>query len=126
MRKHVLNILKRYASGKRYVVRNVVSDETLLRGDTGALVTNLGAAGTVTKTLPQNAQAGDAFTFVVATAQELRVNPGAAGGVYINGAKQADAKYISADDEGESVTLVANGAGDWYAVGAVGTWTVQG
>jgi hypothetical protein len=126
MRKQILTVLKRYASGKRYVVRNVLADETLVRGDSGAVVTNLGASGVVVKTLPQNAQAGDAFTFVVASAQELRVNPGAAGGVYINGAKQADGKYVTADDEGESVTLVANGAGDWYAVGAVGTWEVQG
>jgi hypothetical protein len=126
MRKHVLDIVKRYASGKRYRVRNVLEDEVLVRGETGALVTNLGATGAVTKTLPQNAQTGDTFTFVVASAQELRVNPGAAGGVYINGAKQADGKYISADDEGEAVTLVANGLGDWYAVGAVGSWSVQG
>jgi hypothetical protein len=126
MRKQILTVLKRYASGKRYTVRNVLADETLVRGDSGAIVTNLGASGALTKTLPQNAQTGDTYTFVVATAQELRVTPGAAGAVYINGAKQTDNKYISADDEGESVTLVANGAGDWYAVGAVGTWSVQG
>ena len=52
-------------------------------------------------------------------------HPGAAGAVYINGAKQTDDKYISADDEAESVELVADGNGDWIARHVTGTWTVE-
>jgi len=57
-------------------------------------------------------------------AQQLQIDPGAAGAIYINGAKQADDAYIWADDEAESVKLVADGNGDWIAISPVGTWTV--
>jgi len=55
----------------------------------------------------------------------LRIDPGIYGGIYINGAKQADDKYIWADGVGESVELVSDGQWDWVAVGAVGTWGVE-
>lgn len=126
MRTRVLNWIRDYATGKRYSRRTVTADHTLVRVDVGQIIDNLGASGTVVVTLPQNAQKGDCFTFVVKAAQELRVTPGAAGAVFINGAKQTDNKYISADDEAESVMLVADGNGDWDAIHTVGTWTVQG
>jgi hypothetical protein len=56
--------------------------------------------------------------------QQLRIEAGAAGGFYINGAKTADDAYIWADDEGESVKVVADGNGDWIALYTQGTWTV--
>ena len=40
------------------------------------------------------------------------------------GEKRADDAYIWADDEGESVKLVADGNGDWVALYTQGTWTV--
>ena len=102
------------------------ADDTLAKAETGKVCTNLGAEAAVTLTLPQDAVVGDHFDFVVMTAQELRIDPGAAGAIYINGAKQTDNKYISADDEGESVRLIADGNGDWVACFAIGTWTVEG
>ncbi len=98
---------------------------TIVRADAGTLFTNLGAVAAVTLTLPQDAVKGDFFQFSVMAAQELRVQPGAAGAVYITGAKQADNKYITADDEAESVELVCDGNGDWIARHVTGTWTVE-
>jgi hypothetical protein len=106
-----------------YINHNT-SDATLTRDQRNSTQTNLGAGAAKTLTLPQDAVAGDTFHFAVMAAQELRIDPGAAGAIYINGAKQTDDAYISADDEGESVTLVADGNGDWVARSAVGTWTV--
>ncbi len=97
---------------------------TLTRDQRNHYHSNLGMGAALTLTLPQDAVKGDVFHFVVQTAQELRVDPGAAGAIYINGAKQTDDAYISADDEAESVTLIADGNGDWAAFQAVGTWTV--
>lgn len=99
-------------------------DDTLTVAETGSLHTNFGAGGALKLTLPQDAIAGDFFLFGVMTAQQLRIDPGAAGAIYINGAKQADDAYIWADDEGESVMLVADGNGDWVALFTQGTWTV--
>jgi hypothetical protein len=98
---------------------------TLTRAQRNSVHTNLGASAAVTLTLPQDAIAGDRFFFNAMTAQELRVDPGAAGAVYINGAKQADDKYVSFDDEGEHVTLTADGNGDWIAGPSNGTFTVE-
>uniref|UniRef100_A0A6H1ZGY5 Uncharacterized protein n=1 Tax=viral metagenome TaxID=1070528 RepID=A0A6H1ZGY5_9ZZZZ len=93
--------------------------------ESGSVHTNLGAGGAITLALPQDAVSGCTFKFGVMTAQELRINPGAAGAIYINGAKQTDSKYITADDEAESIQLIADGNGDWLALSAVGTWTVE-
>lgn len=100
-------------------------DDTLTRAESGSLHTNLGAGAAVTLTLPQDALAGDFFDFAVMAVQQLRIDPGAAGGIYINGAKQTDDLYVWADDEAESVRMVADGNGDWVALFANGTWTVE-
>jgi hypothetical protein len=97
---------------------------TLTRAQRNGTFTNLALGATHTFTLPQDAIAGDKFHFNVMAAQELRVDPGAAGGIYINGGKQSDDSYISADDEAEHVTLTADGNGDWVAGPYNGTWTV--
>lgn len=121
----VRKMLSRFQTAKRPYLFALTADKTLKTLDTGTVYTNEGAAGAVTVTLPQNAPVGTEFTFVVAAAQEFRIDPGAGGAVVINGAKQTDDKYIVADDEGESVTLYANGSGDWLAAGTSGTWTVE-
>jgi len=106
-------------------IEHVTADRTLLRGESGKVLTNLGAAGAVKITLPQDAKQGDRFEFVVMAAQQLQIDPGAAGAIYINGAKQTDDKYVHADDEGESTTLIADGNGDWISCHTNGTWSVE-
>ncbi len=98
--------------------------DTLTKEETISVHTNLGAGASLKLTLPQDAAAGCLFWFAVMAAQQLQIDPGAAGAIYINGAKQADDAYIWADDEGESVMLMADGNGDWIALGTTGTWTV--
>jgi len=98
---------------------------TLLATKSGSVHTNLGAGEAIKLTLPQDARVGCWFQFVVMAAHELQVDPGAAGALYIGGAKQTDNLYVGADDEGESLTFVADGNGDWIALYAVGTWTVE-
>ncbi len=100
------------------------SPNTFTEYHAGGVYSNLGASDAVVVNLPQTVTAGVAFEFVVMVAQQFRIDPGAAGAIYINGAKQADDAYIWADAIGESVKLVADGNGDWIAVGTVGTWTV--
>jgi len=100
---------------------------TISQYETGnVLHTNLGAGGAIQIELPQVVDAGFICRFAVTAAFELRVHPGAAGAIYINGAKQTDDKYITADDEAESVILTADGNGDWIASSVVGTWGVEG
>lgn len=99
--------------------------DTLTKEESGSVHTNLGAGGNIKLTLPQDAIVGTYFEFAVMAANQLQIDPGAAGAIYINGAKQTDDKYVWADDEAESVKLVADGNGDWVAVCPVGTWGVE-
>ncbi len=107
-----------------FSIEHHTADDTLAKEETGSIHTNLGEDGAVTLTLPQDVVGSERFMFAVMTAQELRVDPGAAGAIYINGAKQSDDAYITANDEGESVMLIADGNGDWVALFTQGTWTV--
>lgn len=111
--------------GAPTVIEHHTASDTLTKEESNSVHTNLGATAAVTLTLPQDAPIGCNFTFVVMAAYALRIDPGAAGAVYIGGAKQTDDKYVWADDEAESVELIADGNGDWIAVGTVGTWGVE-
>ena len=111
--------------GERKVLEAHTGAATLTWGESGSIHTNLGATGTVTITLPQTVGDGFVCRLAVMAAYELRIDPGAAGAIYINGAKQTDNMYITANDEAESVDLVADGNGDWIARSVVGTWAVE-
>jgi hypothetical protein len=111
--------------GTPTIIEHHTDSDTLLKEESNSCHTNLGATGAIVLTLPQDAFTGCSFSFVVMTAQELRIDPGAAGGIYIGGSKRTDNKYITANDEAESVELVADGNGDWIALFAVGTWGVE-
>jgi hypothetical protein len=93
---------------------------TLTTAHSGTVHTNLGASGAVVATLPQSPPKGTEYKFVCMADQELRLEPGAAGGIYIKGAKQADDKYVSITDIGDFIHLVADGNGDWVAVASIG------
>jgi len=120
----VLEVLRQNEPGGN--ITHHAGDATLTRSQRNSVHTNLGAGAAVTLTLPQDAVAGDRFYFNAMAAQELRVDPGAAGAIYISGAKQTDNKYVSFDDEAEHLTLTADGNGDWVAGPSTGTFTVEG
>ena len=92
---------------------------TLSAAQSGTVHTNLGAGGTITATLPQSPPKGTMFQFVCMADQAFQLEPGAAGGIYIKGAKQADDKYVSVTDIGDFIHLVADGNGDWVAVASI-------
>ena len=103
------------AQSKRIVV--VTSDRTLKRHEAPALITNEGATSAVKVTLPQDAKGGEEFEFLVLTAQNLQVDPGAAGAIYqfngTNYAKRTDDKYVQGAAVGDFLRINANGDGDW-------------
>lgn len=114
-----------FGAGAPKAIEHHTENDTLTIAESGSIHTNLGASGAITLNLPQDAPAGTQFTFIVMTAQAMNIDPGAGGGIYINGGKQTDDKYISADDEAETVVLTADGNGDWIAGPYNGTWTVE-
>ena len=107
------------------VIEHHTALDTLTNGESGSIHTNLAAASGFALVLPQDAFPGCNFKFTVITAQQLRIDPGAAGGIYINGAKQGDSAYIHASGVGENVELIADGNGDWVAINATANWGVE-
>jgi hypothetical protein len=115
-------IVVRLNSGGPFAVAPIshhASSFTLTFGQSGTVHTNLGASGAIVATLPQSPPKGTTFKFVCMADLELRLAPGAAGGIYVKGAKQPDNKYVSVTDIGDFVELVADGNGDWVATASI-------
>lgn len=121
----VIEVLREAYPVQTVTIEHHTADDTLTAEESGSVHTNLGASGAITFTLPQSVGAGVVFRFNAMAAQELRVDPGAAGAIYISGAKQTDNKYISFDDEAECVVLTSDGNGDWIAGPTNGTISVE-
>jgi hypothetical protein len=111
------------AGGIRRTLEAHTVDDALTGAESGSIHTNLGAAGTVTLTLPAAVVEGWEFTFAVQEACELRVDPGAAA--IRDSSGQAPGKYKAAAAMGASLTLAANSDGNWVTVAKNGTWTEE-
>jgi hypothetical protein len=83
------------------------------------VIVNLGASGAVIHNLPQSCPAGTKYTAYAAVAQDHGFAPGAAGAIYVEGAKQTDDKDVSVDAIGDALIVTADGNGDWLAQGII-------
>lgn len=104
---------------------NLTANATLGEAQSGSVISNLGASGTITVSLPTGCAAGTHFYVVISAAQRIQVDPGENDGIFQNGAKNGDGKYMWADDEGESALFICDANNDWIALYTVGTWTVE-
>lgn len=119
---NVVRQLQRFATNKRYHQEHHTANDTLTVKETGSTHTNLGASGTVTLTLPQNAVKGNRYTFAVMAAQVLQIDPGSAGAIYLGNQKLSDDAAVGSGVIGNVITLEADGNGDWVAVAQYGDW----
>lgn len=122
---HITRGLERFATAHRLKVITKTVDHPLDIRDTGAFCTNLGAEDTVVFSLPAGAETGDSYTFFVAAAEELRVDPPSTHQLITSGSVQTAGKYISADDEGESIRVTYLGSAKWGVEIVSGTWSVE-
>jgi hypothetical protein len=111
------------AGGVKKVIEAHTGDDTLTAAESGSIHSNLGAAGTVTLTLPASAPAGTVFSFAVQGAYELRIDPGTAT-IRDDSGQTAD-KYKSVNSIGATLSLAADSAGDWATIAKNGTWTEE-
>ena len=102
------------------------ADYTLLASESGAVVTNTGAAGAVTFALPP-AVPGLRYSARVSVAQQLRLDPNGSETISLpsTGVPGAAGKYLVADAIGETVVLACVVAGSWSVLGYTGTWTAE-
>ena len=118
------NIVMPYgAGGLSKTIEAHTGDDTLAVAESGSVHTNLGAAATVTLTLPASAAAGTVFSFAVQAAQELRIDPGTTA--IRDDSGQTAGKYKSANAVGACLSLVADANGDWATTAKNGTWTEE-
>lgn len=111
------------AGGIRTFLEAHTADDVLTEAESGSVHTNLRAGETVMLTLPPSATPGTVFTFAVQAAQQFRVDPGAAA--IRDDSGQTAGKYKSAGTIGASLTLIADGDGNWATIAKNGTWTQE-
>lgn len=93
----------------------------------GSVVSNAGATGVVTVSLPP-AVVGMKVTAIVKAAFELRLDPSGTQTIALpsTGVQGVAGKYIAASAVGSTVQLVCVVAGTWDRIGAgAGTWTAE-
>ena len=101
--------------------------KVLVDAYSGYIITNEGATGAATFVLSA-AAVGVELTFMVMTAQELRIDPNGTQTIALpsTGAQGAAGKYLTADAVGEWVKLVCVKTGQWQVIGYAGTWAHEG
>lgn len=104
------------------------ADYAVQVGDTTKHFNNSGAGAQVNFTLPAltSSLVGLTYTFVVLTAQNVRLSPGNATDLIRNAASVSTAStgHIDNATVGGVVTVVAITSGLWICTSTVGTWTV--
>lgn len=94
--------------------------------DNGATFATDGATGTVTFAMPA-ATVGQKYRFRVGAAQELRIDPNLTETIALpsTGVQGAAGKYLTANADGETVSIECTRAGQWSVFGYTGTWTAE-
>ncbi len=114
------------ANGGVTPVRSIyakTSNYTVTAADMGAVLTNLGATGVVTFTLPEASTVlGEEVWFNVLANYGLKIDPADASDKIL-GMTDAAGDSILADAEGESIGLRAVGANSWAPIYPYGTWS---
>ena len=91
----------------------------------GAVVSNLGATGTVTVALPA-AKVGMKVTALVQSAQALRLDPNGTETIALpTGVQQAAGKYITNSTIGSTIQLIVVKQGQWDVAASNGTFTAE-
>jgi len=111
------------AGGLKRTIEAHTSNDMLTAAESGSVHSNLGAAATVTLTLPTLPPAGTVFSFAVQAAQQLRIDPGTAA--IRDDSGQTAGKYKSAGAIGACLTVIADANGDWATIAKNGTWTEE-
>ncbi len=111
------------SGGLKRTIEAHTSNDMLTAAESGSVHSNLGAAATVTLTLPASPPAGTVFSFAVQAVQQLRIDPGTAA-IRDDSGQTAD-KYKSAGVVGACLTVIADANGDWATIAKNGTWTQE-
>ena len=100
---------------------SVTGNTTLTRADLGKLIHNTSATGAAEVDLPTNQNPDDTINFFVGAAQNLVIDPGAAGIFIKTGGATAAGTKLTSNTVGSWLRLTCVAANKW-AVELGGTW----
>lgn len=111
---------------KEQPVLTKTADYTLTVADSGSIVSNVGAAGTVVNSLPA-AVPGLKYGLRVGVAQALRFDPNGSETMSLpgTGVVQAAGKYLTCSTIGCVLFVECIVAGTWSVISSTGTWTAE-
>ena len=113
MRSHMQSMLRSQPNPLRLIHKSVIADQTLNAEDTGAVIDNSGATGTVVITLPTGPGEGVTFRFHVTAAYIMRITPGTSDGFFYDGSQQTDGYYIDLTRIGTWMEVTSDVDGNW-------------
>lgn len=121
-----IEVLRQHKDDGKSGVEAKTADYAVEVEHSGTTYTTVGAAGTVTFTLPA-AVVGLKYRFRVGAAQELRIDPDGTETIALpsTGVQGAAGKYLTANADGETVDIECTKAGEWSVFGFTGTWTAE-
>ncbi len=105
------------------ILRSLSANTTLTAKETGTIVTNGSAAGTITVTLP-SADPGLVFEFAVSNAFNFTISSAAGDNIRNSAGVSSIPGTASSSTVGTTVRLVAITIGTWVFMGSDGTWTL--
>lgn len=102
----------------------ITGDQILTSADSQSNITNDGASGLITLTLP-TASAGLIFAFCVQNVNGIKVVASAGDTIRIFDQVTKDTGYVSSVDVGSTLFVVAINNAEWVAFYSLGKWTLE-
>lgn len=102
----------------------VTTGRTLTINEQGGIITNSGAAGSTTYTLPASPRPGDTYTFMVLTAQNMVVDANTGQTIRIAGSTSTSGGTATNGTVGGVLKIKAVSTTLWVAEYSTGTWTL--
>lgn len=113
------------AQSVRTAYESFALDTILDRFDSGKTVTNAGALGIVTVSLPVPGGAGVHFNFVRLASQAFRINPQGADAIIYSGGQMSNGEYLELASDGAKLSLISDDNNNWIATVEFGTLTEE-
>lgn len=105
-------------------IEDVTANNTIGTSECSRIYTNVGAVGARAHTLPVG-EAGMQFTFMVAAAQNIEIDPQASDHFIYSGGAMADGEKLISNTIGSSLTVTCISDGNWFVTGEQGTWVEE-
>lgn len=104
----------------------ITASSGLLQSDSARVLSNEGAGGSITLTLPLASEAPGAYYRIVRVAsQAISVDPDDNDRIVYSNGVMASGEFLTLDSDGAHLSVVSDGDDRWIAIDEVGTLTEE-